>query len=183
MDYRGRPLGRSARAFWPLAWLACASGTGGDDVGIGGDDAGATVEEAGELGPDGASSASDAPTGQPQPSLDSGGDNSTAADDAGGGLENDASVEAAPSETPDALPCACTSPAVCVAGKCIAALRVFVSSATYDGALGGHAGADATCQSLATAAALGGTWMAWISGRDELPRGAIHPLERRLRAA
>ncbi len=41
--------------------------------------------------------------------------------------------------------------------------RVFVTSTTYNGNLGGLAGADAKCQERATAATLGGNWKAWIS--------------------
>jgi len=41
--------------------------------------------------------------------------------------------------------------------------RVFVSSATYTGNLGGLAAADARCQSLADAATLGGQYKAWLS--------------------
>jgi hypothetical protein len=41
--------------------------------------------------------------------------------------------------------------------------RIFVSSAFTSGNLGGLAGADATCQNLATAAGLSGTYMAWLS--------------------
>src|SRR5690242_15690863 len=41
--------------------------------------------------------------------------------------------------------------------------RVFVTSKTYQGTLGGLAGADMECQKLADAANLGGTWMAWLS--------------------
>ncbi len=40
--------------------------------------------------------------------------------------------------------------------------RVFASSATYDGVLGGISGADDRCQALADAAGLGGTFRAWI---------------------
>jgi hypothetical protein len=40
---------------------------------------------------------------------------------------------------------------------------VFVSSASYTGNLGGVAGADAKCQTLATAAGFSGTFKAWIS--------------------
>ncbi len=40
---------------------------------------------------------------------------------------------------------------------------MFVSSATYTGNLGGLAGADATCNALAAAAALPGTYVAWLS--------------------
>ena len=49
-------------------------------------------------------------------------------------------------------------------------LRVFVSSTTKTGNLGGVAGADAFCNQLATAAALGGTYRAWlsVSGADAI---------------
>ena len=43
------------------------------------------------------------------------------------------------------------------------ALHVFVSSAVISGALGGVAGADLKCNSLATAAGIPGTYRAWIS--------------------
>ena len=41
--------------------------------------------------------------------------------------------------------------------------RVFVTSGTFTGNLGGLAGADATCLIYATAANLGGTWVAYVS--------------------
>jgi hypothetical protein len=41
--------------------------------------------------------------------------------------------------------------------------RVFVTSTTYDGNLGGTDGADAKCQASAEAAGLGGQWIAWLS--------------------
>jgi hypothetical protein len=41
--------------------------------------------------------------------------------------------------------------------------RVFLTSTTYDGNLGGLAGADEKCQARANAANLGGTWRAWLS--------------------
>lgn len=41
---------------------------------------------------------------------------------------------------------------------------IFVTSATYSGNLGGLAGADAKCQSLADVANLSGTFKAWLSG-------------------
>lgn len=40
---------------------------------------------------------------------------------------------------------------------------VFVTSGTYDGALGGLTGGDAICNTLAGAAGLGGTFVAWLS--------------------
>ena len=47
------------------------------------------------------------------------------------------------------------------------ALRVFITSSTYSGDLGGVAGADAKCQLAADAEALGGTWRAWLSTSTE----------------
>jgi len=41
--------------------------------------------------------------------------------------------------------------------------RVFVTSTTYTGNLGGDGGADSKCQTRADAAGLGGTWKAWLS--------------------
>jgi cysteine-rich repeat protein len=52
---------------------------------------------------------------------------------------------------------------------CVGAKRVFVSSASYTGALGGVAGARAKCQALAEAAQLGGTWDAWIGLLGDSP--------------
>jgi cysteine-rich repeat protein len=46
-------------------------------------------------------------------------------------------------------------------------LRVFVTKGTFDGDLGGIAGADAKCQAAADGADLGGTWMAWISADQD----------------
>lgn len=43
------------------------------------------------------------------------------------------------------------------------AKRVFVTSTTYNGNLGGLGGADVKCQIAANNAQLGGTWRAWIS--------------------
>ncbi len=47
--------------------------------------------------------------------------------------------------------------------SCIVAEHVFATSTVSTGDLGGLAGADATCQSLATAAGLAGTYKAWLS--------------------
>ena len=41
--------------------------------------------------------------------------------------------------------------------------RVFVTSTSYSGNLGGLSGADAKCQARADAVSLGGNWKAWIS--------------------
>ena len=56
----------------------------------------------------------------------------------------------------------------CVDGECVADppvtdFRIFSSSVSYNGNLGGLAGADTKCESLATTAGLGGNWMAWLS--------------------
>jgi hypothetical protein len=52
----------------------------------------------------------------------------------------------------------CEQPQPPPAGK-----RIFTTEATFDGDLGGLAGADEKCQTAADAEALGGTWKAWIS--------------------
>jgi hypothetical protein len=46
---------------------------------------------------------------------------------------------------------------------------VFLSSAVYDGAMGGLGGADAKCQALADAAGLPGTFKAWLSDATGSP--------------
>jgi cysteine-rich repeat protein len=46
---------------------------------------------------------------------------------------------------------------------------VFTTSTTYDGNLGGLAGADAICNARAQAAGLPGTYMAWISTNQGSP--------------
>jgi hypothetical protein len=50
--------------------------------------------------------------------------------------------------------------------------RVFVTSVTYSGNLGGIAGADAKCATAAAAQTLGGTWKAWISS------GSVNAIDR-----
>ncbi len=51
--------------------------------------------------------------------------------------------------------------------------RVFASSATYDGNLGGLAGADARCNQLAHAAGLKGTFVAWMSTSASFARDRV----------
>jgi hypothetical protein len=137
--------------------------------------------------PDSSVTASDAPsapdvaaTGDSAGAESGDGPVATQVDDAGpheGGPDAsfDAPVDAAFVDAPvDTGPPPCTlkscgTRAACVAGQCVLARRVFVSSSTYTGNLGGHAGADATCQQLASAAGLGGTWMAWISDSASWP--------------
>jgi hypothetical protein len=82
----------------------------------------------------------------------------------------DGGRDAATDGTPDGTGvCSCGVQSACVSGACVPARRVFVSSQTYDGKLGGHSGADSTCQTLATNAGLGGTWLAWISDSTSSP--------------
>lgn len=64
----------------------------------------------------------------------------------------------------------------CVNGTCVerpcgqdVPCRVFVTSTTHTGNLGGLTGADAICQNLATAAKLPGTYMAWLSTAEVTP--------------
>ena len=63
----------------------------------------------------------------------------------------EASVDAAVPDAADAAP---------------VGLRVFLSSTTSNGDFAGIAGGDAVCQNLATAASLGGKWVAWLSNED-----------------
>ncbi len=51
--------------------------------------------------------------------------------------------------------------------------KVFLTSTTYNGNLGGLAGADAKCQARAQAAGLTGTWKAWLSAIDGDARDRI----------
>lgn len=58
--------------------------------------------------------------------------------------------------------------------------RAFVSSTYYQGALGGIAGADAKCQTLANGRSLGGTWVAWLSDSSTNARDRVSDVEYRL---
>lgn len=63
----------------------------------------------------------------------------------------------ASSSTPTSTPTPSPAPA--------SAKRVFVTSTTYNGDLGGLSGADAKCQARADVANLGGIWKAWLSNQ------------------
>lgn len=74
-------------------------------------------------------------------------------------------TKAAPGDQP-ARPCKATDQLVHVqlsAPLGQTAKRVFLTSETFTGNLGGVSGAHAKCQSAADAAGLGGTWRAWIA--------------------
>jgi hypothetical protein len=66
---------------------------------------------------------------------------------------------------------ACGTGFDCVNSACVAGTqkRVFVSSRSFQGNLGGLAGADAKCQALAQAAGLTGTFKAWLSDDTQSP--------------
>lgn len=81
------------------------------------------------------------------------------------GSEGSYGADSAGAEIPAGLsPCRAAKNTTACGSK-----RVFVSSASYPANFGGHAGADAACQSLANTAALGGTWMAWVSDSASSP--------------
>jgi hypothetical protein len=65
---------------------------------------------------------------------------------------------------------------VCVGGDCVR--RIFVTSTVYTGgAIGGVAGADTICQTLATAALLTGNYKAWLSDMQTHATNRVsHPL-------
>lgn len=71
--------------------------------------------------------------------------------------------------------CGCSPRFPCPSGQCCrgdgtcGACMVFVSSATQTGALGGLAGADATCQRLAESVRLAGTYKAWLADGSQSP--------------
>ena len=52
-------------------------------------------------------------------------------------------------------------------GAPVSAKRLFVTSSTHTGNLGGLSGADSVCNARATSAGLGGSWVAWISGAGQ----------------
>ena len=57
---------------------------------------------------------------------------------------------------------ACDPQQACENNSCISARRVFATDATFGATFGGVGGADAECQSAASAAGLGGNWLAFI---------------------
>ena len=83
----------------------------------------------------------------------------------------DAPADAADAALPPDASCTttCGAQALCVGGLCTPSRRVFVSTQMFTGNLGGTSGADGACQSLASAAHLGGTWRAWVSDSATSP--------------
>lgn len=75
----------------------------------------------------------------------------------------------------DLCPTACSSDPqcaqdhACVGGTCVPGRRVFITSTTHDGNLGGLAGGDAFCQLAASNANLGGTYRMWLADATGSP--------------
>jgi hypothetical protein len=63
----------------------------------------------------------------------------------------------------------CAAGNLCVESQCRPARRVFVTSTTHLGSLGGIAGGDAICAARAQAAGLPGTYKAWLSVSGTTP--------------
>ncbi|MBT8491579.1 MAG: hypothetical protein KJO07_00855, partial [Deltaproteobacteria bacterium] len=57
----------------------------------------------------------------------------------------------------------CPPRTIDLAGECVAARRVFLSSTESNAGFGDVTGADSACQDLANTAELGGSWLAWIA--------------------
>lgn len=74
----------------------------------------------------------------------------------------------------------CTSPHRLYCFEALPYKRVFLTSTTYTGNLGGLAGGDAKCQARADAAKLGGTWRAWLSTATTSAADRIPDAEYRL---
>ena len=67
-----------------------------------------------------------------------------------------------PSPTPTPVPTSTPTPTVTP----IPMKRVFITSANYNGNLGGLSGADGKCQQLANSKSFGGIWKAWLSSSE-----------------
>jgi hypothetical protein len=63
----------------------------------------------------------------------------------------------------------CSGGFTCSKSQCKAFKRVFTTSTTYTGKLGGALGADQRCQERATAAGLPGVYMAWVGDSTTSP--------------
>jgi len=71
----------------------------------------------------------------------------------------------------------CLDGNACIDGAC--PRRVFVTSSDHDGALGGTAGGDAICRSLASSAGLSGTWNAYLEDSSGTLSSRLEPLRDR----
>ncbi|MBI4078774.1 MAG: hypothetical protein HY429_00520 [Candidatus Levybacteria bacterium] len=76
----------------------------------------------------------------------------------------DVAIRVKPSPTPISAP---VTPAPSATPTSGTVTRVFVTSTTYNGNLGGLTGADLKCQARADSAKLGGIWKAWLSSSTD----------------
>jgi hypothetical protein len=129
-------------SFAPLLVLACG-GSSTPDVGDGG-----TGSHQKDSGPSSSSSGSHGGSSSDTGSTGSGGSSSTGGDGTSTGSGSGG------------------------AGSGAGVKRVFVTSVTFSGNLGGVTGADAKCATAAEAQTLGGTWKAWISS------GSVNAIDR-----
>jgi hypothetical protein len=185
------------RRAWPLALLALILACGkvefdsGSDGGTPEFDAGNQSDTSMSSGGSVGSDASDdvatppddaSPVDAPQadaPQADAGPLTDAApADDAsivdGDAADDTASVEDALDDPPADyfVPDASSCPGGCSVGDCIGGVcgkAVFVTSQSFTGNVGGLAGADAICQTLAIAAGLPGKYLAWLSTMSSPP--------------
>ncbi len=80
-------------------------------------------------------------------------------------------VDARPVDAGPCGPCLLgTARTLCVASRCTATRRVFVTRRGYTPTFGGVASADSACQAVADGAHLGGQWRAWLSVTGATPR-------------
>ena len=127
----------------------------GDDDDTAGDDDDTAVDDDDSAGDDDDTAGDDDSAGDDDDSA--GDDDDSAGDDDDSAGDDD---DSAPGDDDDSVPASqCESGPNPPLGK-----LVFLSSGQPDGNLGGVAGADAYCQSLAQGAGLPGTFMAWLSG-------------------
>ncbi len=100
-------------------------------------------------------------TGDADPTVDAASDPTTASSDSEGSTDPASATDSASTtdDTDDSMGDEDTSSTT--SGR-PSGRRVFLSSETYDGNLGGVEGADDACQELAEAAKLGGQWRAYI---------------------
>jgi prepilin-type N-terminal cleavage/methylation domain-containing protein len=89
------------------------------------------------------------------------------------GNSGDNCLPSTPIPTPTNVPIPTSAPTntppIPTATPVVSYKRVFITSTTYNGNLGGLSGADAKCQERANAASLGGTWKAWLSDSTSSP--------------
>ncbi|MGZ3421408.1 MAG: hypothetical protein ACXVEE_26265 [Polyangiales bacterium] len=143
-----------------LSWCTVA-GCSGDDETLGGD----TTDAGDETLADSTAVDSETTDSETTDSADTGSGDSTASDSS---ASDSSSSDSTSTDSTDA-DASGDGPIDVAVDVALPAKRVFITSATYDGALGGVAGANANCQSLAGAAGLSGTFKAWISDSTSSP--------------